>query len=349
MNRRQFTVAGLFIGLAASCMLPFSATAQELPRNIRLVIGSSSTGGDTYQNASMVADALSEQLGINIKVDAVGIAEAFRAVGRDPRGTTIMFHHDQSYLGHLYGVRGYTDIFEDYKIGPTIAINPGNAYLVPKNSPHKTMADILAAAADGKRIRVAIQPGGVSEIGFSAMKNAAQIQNPGSENNLVAVNTGSQADKNQLLFDGQVEVINGSVQANEQFTRLPAEDQKAMRFIWLTASNETIEQAPEQGIGETGREEFLRYAGPNVSVTLDGKKDFVFDKDFFLLYNKKMDDGLIKAIDTALTEIFEKGEIQEVQKAAFFIPHFKPSADAKDYLMDKRDDYRQVIQAISQD
>lgn len=34
-----------------------------------------------------------------------------------------MIFHDQAYLGFLYGVKGYFDIFEKYKIGPAIAIN----------------------------------------------------------------------------------------------------------------------------------------------------------------------------------------------------------------------------------
>ena len=142
-----------------------AAAAQELPRNVRLVIGSDSTGGDTYQNSAIVADALSEHLGINVKVDAVGASEAFKALGRDSRGTTLMIFHDQSYLANLYGVRGYEDPFESYKIGPTVAINPGNAYLVAKDSPYQSMDDILTAAENGERVRVAIQPGGVSEIG----------------------------------------------------------------------------------------------------------------------------------------------------------------------------------------
>ena len=165
-------------------------------------------------------------------------------MGRDKRGTTLMIHHDQSYLGNLYGVRGYEDIFSDYKIGPTLAVNPGNAYLVPKDSPYQSMADILAAAEKGERVRVAIQPGGVSEIGFSAMKNAARQSAPGSEANLVPVNTGSQSDKDQALFDDLADVINGSIQSNEQYTQLPADDQKAMRFVWLTARPETLEKAP---------------------------------------------------------------------------------------------------------
>lgn len=333
---------------AAALTLPMSAAAQELPRNVRLVIGSDSTGGDTYQNSAIVAEALSEHLGINVKVDAVGASEAFKALQRDNRGTTVMIFHDQSYLANLYGVRGYEDPFENYKIGPAVAINPGNAYLVPKDSPYQTMEDILTAAENGERVRVAIQPGGVSEIGFSAMKNAARVRAPGSEENIVPVNTGAQSDKNQAMWDDLADVINGSIQANEQFTQLPEDDLKSMKFVWITARPETLEQAPEAGMGDTTRDDMLQYAAPEVSVPLNEEgENFTFDKEFFFLYNPEMDDAIVEQIDQALTEIFEAGEIQERQKAAFFIPNFLPSDEARAHLEEKRNTYADVIEEIS--
>lgn len=341
---RRFILAG---ATALATALP--AAAQELPGNVRLVIGSTSTGGDTYQNSSIVADALAEKLGINIKVDAVGATEAFKALDRDSRGTTLMIFHDQSYLGNLYGVRGYQDIFENYTVGPTVAINPGNAYLVPKGSEYQSMDDILTAAENGERVRVAIQPGGVSEIGFSAMKNAARVRSEGSEENIVAVNTGSQSDKNQTLFDDLADVINGSIQANEQFTQLPEDDQKSMRFVWITARPATLEQAPEEGMGDTTRDELLQFASPETSVTLDGEEDFTFDKEFFFLYNPEMDEAIVEQIDTALEEIYAEGEIQERQKASFFIPNFLPSDEAQEHLREKRSTYDEVISQISGD
>jgi tripartite-type tricarboxylate transporter receptor subunit TctC len=276
--------------LLALAMLPATSgmAAEKLIKgNLRIVIGSKSTGGDTYQNSSIVAEALARKLDINVKVDAVGATAAFRTIERmGARSNTVMIFHDQSYLGYLYGVTGYEDIFRNYIVGPTVAINPGNAYLVPKKSPYKNLDDVMEACGKGTKVRVAIQPGGVSEIGYSALKNAIRIMYPGKEVNLVAVNTGSQADKNQLLFQGQADVINGSVQANEQYTRLPAEDQKAMRFIWLTARRQTIEQANPEGLGKTSRVELLKYVEPNVVVPMDGKHNFTFDKEFFFLYNR---------------------------------------------------------------
>ncbi|WIJ26439.1 ABC transporter substrate-binding protein [Devosia sp. RR2S18] len=343
LTRRMIVVA---IGAMAIAAQPLAAAAQNLPNNIRMVIGSTSTGGDTYQNASIVAEALSEQLGVNIKVDPVGTSEGLKALARDTRGNTIMLHHDQIYLSHLYGVPGNDDPFENFIIGPTVAINPGDSFLVPADSPYQTMEDILDAAEAGTQVRVAIQPGGVSEIGFTAMKNAARVRSPGSEANIVAVNTGSQADKNQAMWDGLADVINGSIQANEQFTQLGADDPKAMRFVWITARPQTLEQAPEAGMGDTTREEFLQYASPATSVTLDGTDDFAFDKEFFLLYNEEMDPAIMDAIDTALEKIYAEGEIQQRQSEAFFIPNFQPRDEALEHLSDKRDTVAGIIEQL---
>ncbi len=346
MFKKLTTALCLAAAISGVAAMPALAADGPLRGNLRVVIGSTSTGGDTYQNSAIVAQALADNIGINVKVDAVGATEAFKVLERVSNGSVVMIFHDQSYLGYLYGVAGYDNIFEKYTVGPTVAINPGNAYLVPKSSPYQTIEDIIQAAGNGERIRVAIQPGGVSEIGFSALKNAVKIRFPGSEDNIVAVNTGSQSDKNQLLFDGQADLINGSVQANEQYTRLPADDQKAMRFVWLTARQATIQQANPEGMGETTREDLLAYVTPNASVTQDGTKDFTFDKEFFFLYNKDMDPAIVEQIDASLAEIFDAGEIQDTQKKSFFIPNFKPSDEAQSYLMDKRDQYGVIIESI---
>lgn len=342
LNQKLLTTLGVSILLTSTS----AVMAQNMPKNIRLVTGSASTGGDTYQNASILAEALAAKLDVNIKVDAVGASQAFKVLSRDKRGTTIMFHHDQSYLAYLYGVQGSYNIFDSFIIGPTISINPGNAYLLPKNSPYNTMKDVLDAAANGTQVRVAIQPGGVSEIGFTAMKNAAKLNSAGSEANLVPVNTGDQADKNQAMWDKLADVINGSIQANEQYTQLPADDVKAMRFLWLTSSKETLEQADEKGYGDTTRDDLLKYATPQTSVTFDGSRDFTLDKEFFLIYNKDMDPAMMDAIDKALTEIYAEGKIQANFKKAFFIPSFNPRTEGSAKIKAKNDDYEKIIKEL---
>ena len=317
-----------------------------VPGNLRIVIGSTSTGGDTYQVSAIVAEALAKKLDINAKVDPVGPSAALQAISKSDDGSTIMLFHDQSYVGYLYKVRGFSDIFKEYKIGPTVAINPGDAFLVPAKSSYKSIEDIIQAAGQDKRIRVAIQPGGTSALGYTALKNAVAVRFPGKEGNVVAMNTGSQSDKNQLLFDGNADVINGSVQANEQYTRLPADDQKAMRFVWITAEKKTLEEANPEGMGKTTRDQLLAYATPRASVTVDGKKDWAFDKEFFFIYNKNMKPEVVAALDKALAEIYADGNIKATLKKSFFIPNFKPSKEAQAYLADKYETTRTLIEKI---
>lgn len=333
--------------LTAAVSTQTFAADYEMPRNIRLVIGSKSTGGDTYQASSIVAEALSKKLGVHVKVDATGAPAAYRAIERSKDGSTIMAFHDQAYLGVHYGRNGYEDPFSHYKIGPTFAINPGNAYLVAKDSPYQSLSDVVQAVGSGKTVRVAIQPGGVSEIGYTALKNAIKLEYPGKEDNLKAINTGSQSSKNQAMFNDLADMINGSVQANEQYTRLPADDQKAMRFVWLTAREKTIEQANPEGMGKTTRADLLKYVEPNVKVPMGDDHDFTFDKEFFFIYNKDIDPKFVKAMDEALKEIYADGEIEKVEKKSFFIPNFKPSGEAQSYLKEKSDRIAQVIKAIN--
>jgi putative tricarboxylic transport membrane protein len=313
-----------------------------LKGNLRIVIGSSSTGGDTYANSAIVAEYLAEELDLNVKVDATGVNAAYDALNRDSSGHTIMIFHDQAYLGYLYGKEGYSNPFENYIVGPSVAINPGNAYLAPANSPYNTLQDAIDAAGTGTKVRVAIQPGGVSEIGYTAMKNAVALEYPGMEENMAAVNTGSQSDKNQLLFDGQADIINGSIQANEQYTQLPSDDIKAMKFLWMTARNVTIKQANPEGYGDTSRDDLLKFVEPSVKLA----NSFTFDKEFFIIYNKDMDSSLVEYFDAALTKIFEAGAIQETQKKAFFIPNYKTSSDSRAYFNAKMMNYEGIISSL---
>jgi len=330
-------------------LLPAVSMAADklIKGNMRIVIGSKSTGGDTYQNSAIVAEALAKKLGINVKVDAVGGSAGFKTIQRQGQdGNTIMIYHDQAYLGYLYGIKGYEDMFSAYKVGPLLAINPGNAYLVPKSSPYQTVDDIIDACGKGTQIRVAIQPGGVSEIGYTGLKNAVAVKYPGKQDNLVAVNTGSQADKNQLLFDGQADLINGSVQANEQYTRLPADDQKAMRFVWLTARHKTLQQANPEGMGKTTREDLMKFVEPEAWVPYDKDSNFVFDKEFVVLYNKDIKPEIVEYIDKALAEIYADGKIEETQKKSFFIPDFMPSTEAEPYFKAKMERIKAMIDGM---
>lgn len=314
--------------------------------NIRMVIGSSSTGGDTYLASSIMAKELERELKTSIKVDAVGAIEAFKLLQNSRDGHTIMVFHDQSYLGHIYQHNGYPDIFKEFIVGSTFAINPGNAYLVPKKSKIKSFGDVLAKLKNRERVRVAIQSGGVSEIGFSAMKNAAKLEHLGMEKYLVTLKTGSQSDLNQQLFDGQADIIYGSVQANEAYTHLPETDPKAMRFLWLTASKEAMMNTRVQGYGKTTRMQLLEKVTPNVQVPLDASQNFVFDKEFFFLFNRHTDPKIIQLYESKIAQVFEGGSIQQILSASFFSPNHRSFKASAAYLKKKSESIRTLLSDI---
>ncbi len=339
----------LLLALCAFGILGITTWAEAKPPikgNVRIVIGSRSTGGDTYQNSAIIANALNEKTGINFKVDAVGASAGFKALSRAKGNNTMMIFHDGAYLMNLYGVEGIPNIFDEYIIGPTIAVNPGEGYFAPKKSPYNTVEDIIEAAGKGTKIRVAIQPGSVSEIGYSAIKNAIKMKYPGSEENLVAFKTGSTADKNQALFDGQVDLIAASLQADEQYTRLPADDQKAMKLVWLLARKDMMDDVAEAGLGETSLKELMKFVEPNVIVDRGDGNNFTFDKEFYFLYNKNMDPKAIEYMDQVLTEIYAEGHIQQIQKKSFFIPNFLPSQEAQARIWEKREVNKKIIDSI---
>lgn len=312
-------------------------------KNIRIVINSKSTGGDTYQNATIIAQALSKKLHTHVKVDAIGTISAFQELSKVSDGTTLMISHDQAYLGYLYGRNGYVDIFEQFQIGPTIAVNPGNAYLVAKSSRFQSLDDIMQACFLGSRIRVAIQAGGASELGFSALKNAIAIKFPGAQHNLVPIYTGAQAEKNQLLFDQQVDLISGTLQANSQYTQLPSDDQKSMRFLWLTSSKEMLKQLPLSAIPLVKQASLIE---PELPISTKLNHSFTFDKEFFFLYNKAMEQELVDYLDQALIDIFNDESIKKAQLTASFVPNFQPSTSAHNYLRVKNSQYQQMIAQV---
>ena len=343
----------MMVRIVFACFLIFqvlstySLAEPLINEDIRIVVGSTSTGGDTYQSATIVAKELEKKLGVKITVDAAGVTKSFATIDKTGAdGKTLMFFHDSAYLPYLYGVKGLKDIFTNYRIGPLVAINPGNAYLVPKSTPYSSIHDVIEACGRGTKVRVAIQPGGTSEIGYTALKHAIKAKYPGQEDNLVRVVSGSQKEKDKALFAGEADMINGSIQASEKYATLPVYDRKAMRFVWLTSRAKIMEKANPEGYGKITRKELLQSVEPYTWIPYDKKSNFTFDKEFFFIYNNAISDEIVAYLDNALMEIYSEGKIQEEQKKSFFIPNYMPSKKAAGYLKDKRDYMASIIKGL---
>jgi tripartite-type tricarboxylate transporter receptor subunit TctC len=320
--------------VVAACGNQSSGDSGEVDLSrIRVLIGSTSTGGDTYQNADFISRNIEGILDTNIKVDAVGSERAFDELAKAKNdGSEIMIFHDMAYLGVEYGSSDEKNALENWTIGPVFATNPGNAFLTKADAPYNTMAE----AADwlknnpDKTVSVAIEAGGVSEIGFDGFYLWVKEEYGQEVSDRIKVYvTGSQEDKNQALWDGNVDIIHGSIGSNVEYTKDGVEDKIKMKFLGLTAGERVegydIPTFAEQGIKVNG-------------------KEFVFDKEFFFLLPKDIDTSFVKSLDKAVAEATENEEYQSDLLKNAYVANYKPSAEATEYLLEKRETFRYIIQ-----
>lgn len=302
-------------------------------KRMRVLIGSSSTGGDSYQNADIISRHLENELGVNTKVDAIDIKQAFDELNKaKPDGSTILVFHDQSYLGVEYGSIEEKYSLENWKIGPTLAINPGDAFLARADAPFDTLVEAAdwLEANENERLVISIQAGGVSQIGFDAFYNWVKENYDESVTNRVkAYVTGSQSDKNQSLWDGNANIINGSVIGNEEYTKDGVSDDIKMKFIGLTGKErqEGID-APtfaEQGINVNG-------------------EPFSFDKEFFVIFPKDIDENFYNMFNEAVAQIIEKGDYEKDLIDQNFVLNYRSAEDAEKHLLEKRETIRKVLE-----
>ena len=306
-------------------------TKVDLSR-IRVLIGSSSTGGDTYQNAEAVSRYLEKELDTNAKVDAVGANRAFDELAKAKKdGSEIMFFHDMAYLGVEYGSFPADYALEKWTIGPVVALNPGNAFLAKADAPYKTMAEAaewLKTNTD-KELKIAIEAGGVSQIGFDAFYLWVKEKYGQEVSDRVKVYvTGSQSDKDQALWDGNVDIIHGSVSSNAQYTEDAVEDKIKMKFVGITSS-ERLEGYDIPTFAEQG-------------IAVDGK-EFAFDKEYFFLLPKDADKNFVDALDKAIAKVVKNADYaKDLAVNAFTVNHI-PAAEAEAYLIEKRDTLSNII------
>ncbi len=299
---------------------------------MRVVIGSSATSGDTFQTADLVTRYLKDELGVNAKVDAVGANMAFDELLKAKKdGSTIMIFHDQSYLGVEYGAYPETYALENVEVGPIVSINPGNAFLTSADAPYNNLAEAAKWLKENPKetITVAIEAGGVSQIGFDAFYNFVKETYGDDVVNRVKVYiTGSQEDKNQALWDGNADIIHGSIPSNEEYTKDGVEAQIKMKFLGVTVG-ERVEGYDIPTFAEQG-------------IKINGKP-FVFDKEFFILMPKDVDPAFAEKIDAAVANIMANAKFEEELKGLTFVKNHKPAAEAKTYLLEKRTTMQEII------
>ena len=168
MKRRVLCML-LVLAMAVTCL-----AGCNRKKSVRVVIGSSSTSGDSYLIADTVTRYLAEEMGWDAKVDPVGAAEMFEIIRNDKgKGDTIAIFHDMMYLGVVFGTYGEEYALENITVGPRVAQNPGCCFAAKADAPYNTLveaAEYLKANPDAE-IRVACENGSVSTLCYLAYYN----------------------------------------------------------------------------------------------------------------------------------------------------------------------------------
>lgn len=301
---------------------------------VRVVIGSSSTSGDSYQIADATSRNIEEILDTNMKVDAIGANQAFSELDKaKDDGSTMFFFHDMAYLSVAYGELPDEYELDNFTVGPVVATNPGNAFLAKDDAPYDTMAESAEWLEENpdETITVAIEAGGTSEITFDLYY--FWIEEEFGEDVVDRVNvyvTGSQEDKDQALWDDNADIIHGSLGANEEYTKDGVEDKIKMKFLGITAEEKVEGFDDISTFGEQG-------------IAVDGE-EAVFDKEFFYLLPKDVDEDVLTALDDAAAEIAEGDAYKEDLGEYGYVVNYISAKEAKDYLFEKRDKLSEIIE-----
>ncbi|MDN5587885.1 MAG: hypothetical protein L0G69_15125 [Brevibacterium sp.] len=299
---------------------------------VRVVLGSSSTTADTYQNAHAFTENVGKALDVNMKADAIGANKAFQALDKaKPDGSTIMFFHDMSYLSVKYGSQPEKFGLDNWTVGPVLSLNPGAAFLTKHDAPYNDMVEAAEWLKDNKSetLTFAVEAGGTSELSLDAFYIwVADTYGDDVAERIKVFATGSDEEKNQALWSGNVDIIYGSIGGNEQYTKDDVEDKVKEKFLAITASEKVdgfdIPTFAEQGI------------------EVDGEP-FTFDKEFFVLMPKDIEDSFATALDDAAAEAIETDAYGDELSKNNFRTDYVPIDESTQHIEDKRERLETII------
>ncbi len=301
-------------------------------KNVRVVIGSTSTAGDSYLIAETVTRYLAKALNCNMKVDAVGAAKALEAIRTAaPDGNTIMIFHDMTYLGVSF--KAYDDMYklENMVVGPRVAQNPGAAWATYKDAPYEDMkgiAEYLKANPSAK-VRMACEAGGVSHIAFISFYDwVLRTYGQDVASRLTVILGGSTGDKIQKLIDRNCDVIFADYTSLLDYTK--TDDKKiAMKFTGLLDNKEGITVPSYADLG----------------ITLKDGAAFRFSKDFLAYMPKNFPPELVAELDSAMKKVSEDPAFIADMAKMSYRGAYMPSLVAKTFIYGKRDSLQALIDA----
>ena len=217
----------------AAAAAPAGAGESSLKgQNVRVVIGSTSTSGDSYMIADLVTRYLSAEMGFNGKVDAIGNAAALDEIKNGKGdGKLVMMFHDMTFLSQLFGSVDEMYSLENMTVGPRIGQNPGACFGAAAEDNFATLADVTKYLEEhpGEPLSFNIESGATSHLAFVAYYlYVKETLGDDAASGIKAIVGGTTAEKLQRLWDRNADIIYGDTSAFEQYTQEGVEDQLKM-------------------------------------------------------------------------------------------------------------------------
>lgn len=303
-------------------------------QNVRVVIGSTSTSGDSYMIADLVTRYLAAEMGFNGKVDAIGNASALDEIANAKGdGKTVMMFHDMTYLSVLFGSVGEEYSLENMTVGPRIGQNPGGCFGAPADAPYANLSEVTQYLIDNPTETVSfnIESGATSHLCFAAYYLYVQ-DTYGEEvsGRIKAIVGGTTAEKLQRLWDRNADVIYGDTSAFAQYTEDGVQDQLKMTMFDSCGKVNGVEI---ESMAEDG-------------ITFNGEP-FDFAKDFCMYFPKDMDADVLAEYEAAMKKVTENPDFQADMAKLFYnaLSADEVSVEAsQEFIYNKREQSKQLIE-----
>lgn len=283
------------------------------------VIIPANPGGDTDTYARVIAKGLEKALGKPVVITNVagagGSLGTKQVMDADPDGHTVLFFHPSMIMNKIFGVTDYD--FEAFEMGPLVTQEPGNVILASKNSPYKTLKDLVEAAkANPGKINYAVENGGLQQMMCVALEQAAGIE-------FNKADVGSQSEKNAALLGGQVEVSPGIVGNIQSYIK---SGDMIPLGIFAGERQEAYKDIPT-----------LKEQGYDVDLT----------KPFFFLLPKGTPQEIVDAFTEGVKTASEDPEVADGFAKFFVKPDFRTPAETKALLEKQRETYQKLYDSIN--
>ena len=303
-------------------------------QNVRVVIGSTSTSGDSYMIADLVTRYLSKEMGFNGKVDAIGNAAALDEMqNAKGDGKTVMMFHDMTFLSVLFGSVDEQYSLENMTVGPRIGQNPGACFGAAAEKGWNNLSDITKYLQDNPDATVSfnIESGATSHLAFVAYYlYVKDTYGDDVASRIKAIVGGTTAEKLQRLWDRNADVIYGDTSAFEQYTQDGVEDQLKMTMF---GSCGEVKGVAIDSMAKDG-------------ITFNGKP-FEFAKDFCMYFPKDMDANVLAEYEAAMQKVTEDpafiADMEKLYYNALSADEVGVEA-SKEFIYNKRDMCKELIE-----